>query len=118
MPTASRSFVSTRFGAAFRPSSGDPRRLRTRFTAFGFEGGRTLYLHYVPPRGRVRTRAIGRLGGACGRLGPTRPTRLFGFEPQVGTWLLQFDAKPRYASRTVPSYAVRYIVYRGVVRRR
>ncbi len=115
---ATRRFNSTAFTAGFRPSSGDPRRLRTRFSAYGFGAGRTLYLHYVPPGGRrsALDRPIGRLGGACGKL-RSAAKRLFPFNPKAGRWVLQFDTRRGYSRRSVPRYAVNYLVIM-VVRRR
>ncbi len=115
---ATRRFYSTTFTAGFRPSSGDPRRLRTRFAAYGFGAGRTLYLHYVAPGGRrsALDRPIGRLGGACGKL-RSAGKRLFPFNPKAGRWLLQFDTKRGYSRRSVPRYALNYLVM-VVVRRR
>jgi len=116
---ASKRFYSTRFGADFSPSSGNPNRLRTRFTVYGMGARRTLYLHYVPPGSRRSTlnRPIGRLGGACGKL-RSPAMRLFPFRPSTGTWKLQFDTRRSYSSRTIPRVTRGYIVTVVVGRRR
>lgn len=115
---ATRRFYSTRFGADFSPSAGDPNRLRTRFTVYGMGARRTLYLHYIPPGSRRSTlnRPIGRLGGACGKL-RSPAMRLFPFRPTAGTWKLQFDTRRSYSSRAIPRVTRGYIVT-VVVRRR
>ncbi|MFN8174713.1 MAG: hypothetical protein U0T02_06570 [Solirubrobacteraceae bacterium] len=115
---ATKRFYSTQFSADFSPSAGDPNRLRTRFSVYGFGAGKTLYLHYIPPGSRRSklNRPLGRLGGACGKL-RTPAKRLFPFRPQTGRWALQFDTKRSYSSRTVPRVTRGYIVT-IVVRRR
>lgn len=118
LSVASKRFYSTRFGADFSPSAGDPNRLRTRFTAYGMGARRTLYLHYVPPGSRHSklNRPLGHLGGACGKL-RSAGMRLFPFRPSTGTWKLQFDTRRSYSSRTIPRVTRGYIVT-VVVRRR
>jgi hypothetical protein len=90
-------------GAAFAPSSGDPRTLRARFEAWGFalgaDGDTTrfaVWLHWLSPGGKVRrSAALGTTGGDCGSLA-TRPRRVFPFAPEPGRWVLVLDTHRRY----------------------
>lgn len=90
-------------GAAFAPSSGDPRTLRARFSVWGFalaSGGRTthmrVWLHWIAPNGKVRaSAALGSTGGDCGAL-TTAPRRVFPFAAQTGRWVLVLDTHRRY----------------------
>ena len=108
--------VTRQTGARFEAASGDPRRLRAPFQAWGFamDGRRRLlYLHYVSPTGQTRTTvALGRTAGQCGYL-ETRPLRFFPFTPSAGRWTLQVDATRSYAQ--LPSGPVARIVV--VIRR-
>ena len=98
-------YRSTKVFADFAPGSGDPTRLRVRFTIFGFglaNPGATVYLHYVRrATGKVRrTIALGIVRGACGLIRRTKLQRLFPFAPERGTWILQFDTMQRYVRAT------------------
>jgi hypothetical protein len=103
--TATTSYHSTKVFADFSPGSGDPRRLRVRFTVAGFGLARPLasvYLHYVrKSTGQVRkTIRLGTARGTCGAIGQTKKRRLFPFAPQRGTWILQFDTLKSYERAT------------------
>jgi hypothetical protein len=103
--TARVRYRATKVFAGYRPTSGDPRRLRVRFFVSGFALARPrapVYLHYVR-RSTNRVRRTVRLGtalGSCGVIGGTRPRRLFPFRPARGTWILQFDTARRYERPT------------------
>ncbi|MCU0314383.1 MAG: hypothetical protein MUC84_10030 [Solirubrobacteraceae bacterium] len=98
--------------------SGDPRRMRVRFSAFGFAARQpagaampALYVHYVDPRGKLRrTVPLGRAQGPCGTIRRTALKRLFPFAPRNGDWTFQFDAQKKYkrgtASSSFPFYAL------------
>ena len=115
---ASAAFTVTRqTGARFEVSSGDPRQLRALFQAWGFSMDgtqRSLYLHYVPPHGRVRTTVpLGRAGGQCGYL-VTRRIRVFPFVPAAGRWTLQVDTAQSYdAQATGPVARFHVVIRRG-----
>ena len=98
---------TTRFAAWFAPTRGNPERMLVRFGVLGFGAGRTVYLHWVRPNGRVRrTAALGRTQGPCGRL-TTGLRRLFPFGALLpGNWRLQLDTRPTYSPRTVPRYPI------------
>jgi hypothetical protein len=93
--------VSLPTGAAFQPSSGNPRTLRARFAAWGFAlvGGERqvrVWLHWVDPSGRARANAaLGTTGGDCGAL-TSAPRRVFPFSPDAGRWTLVLDTHRRY----------------------
>lgn len=94
----------SRLFASFSPAKGDPRRLKVRFSTYGFSltGQRRppIYVHYVSPRGHLaRTVRLGRGTGACGFL-RTKRRRLFAFDPLRGSWRLQFDTRRRYRKGT------------------
>jgi hypothetical protein len=98
---ATTTFTLTRFSAGFAPTTGDPGRLRVRFSVYGFRlagGTPTVWLHYVTPSGRLaRTLRLGRGQGQCGAIARTRLRRLFPFRsPARGKWRLQFDTAKRY----------------------
>ncbi len=100
----SASFTVSRLVASFSPPGGDLRKLRVRFSAYGFslagERRPPIYLHYVSPRGKLaRTVRVGRGTGACG-FRRTAERRLFAFDPLRGTWRLQFDTRRRYRQGT------------------
>lgn len=103
--TASTRYRVTKVFADFAPGSGDPRRLRVRFSVFGFGLARprsSVYLHYVRrSTGRVaRTVRLGTARGTCGVVRRTKRRRLFPFAPARGTWILQFDTVRRYRRAT------------------
>ena len=106
---ASTRFRSTKFGADFRPDTGDPATLRVNFYAFDFGVKRTIYLHYVRPNRRPRlTVKLGDTGGPCGTM-ISRKRRIFPFPAVPGSWRLQFDTVAKYDS-TPPRPFVRLIV--------
>jgi hypothetical protein len=89
-------FRSAIFGAAFRPSDGDPATLRVRFFAYDFGVARTIYLHYLGPDLRLRrTVTLGPTRAPCGTLVSSR-RRIFPFRTYPGSWRLQFDTDARY----------------------
>jgi hypothetical protein len=95
----------------FTVGSGEPRRMRTRFSAFGFSARRPatapqpiIYVHYVDPRGKVRrTLSLGRAQGPCGTIRRTALKRLFPFNPRNGDWTFQFDTQKKYVRGTASS---------------
>jgi hypothetical protein len=106
---ASTRFRSTKFGADFKPDSGDPATLRVKFYAFDFGAKRTVYLHYVRPNRKVRlTIKLGETGGPCGTAVSAK-RRIFPFSAAPGNWRLQFDTVVKYDS-TPPRPFVRLIV--------
>jgi hypothetical protein len=72
------------------------------FRARGFDPGRTLYVHYVTPRGNVlEPRRLGRLHGPCGTRTARAPL-IPQASPPAGRWRLRFDTSRRYTKRTRP----------------
>jgi hypothetical protein len=103
--TSSTRYRSTKVFADFTPGSGDPTRLRVRFSVAGFGLARpraAVYLHYVrKSTGQVRrTVRLGTVRGTCGVIRRTKLRRLFPFTPERGTWILQFDTVRRYERAT------------------
>jgi hypothetical protein len=103
--TASTRYRSTKVFADFLPASGDPTKLRVRFSVAGFGLTRprsTVYLHYVrKSTGNVfQTVRLGTVKGTCGVIRATKKRRLFPFAPARGTWILQFDTVRRYERAT------------------
>jgi hypothetical protein len=100
---AATSFAVTRFSADYAPRNGLVRRLKVRFSLFGFglakgEPNPDVYVHWVTPRGKLRaTGLLGRAQGACGSLRSTNKRRLFPFQSvQKGDWTLQLDTRRKY----------------------
>ena len=95
-PQASAAGRCHAFGADFAPSSGDPQRLRVRFTVYRFGRNRPIYLHYVGPNRHLkRTVFLGTARGLCGYL-RTGLRKLFPFTARPGTWRLRFDTRRNY----------------------
>jgi hypothetical protein len=95
-PQASASGRCHAFGADFAPSSGDPQRLRVRFTVYKFGRNRPIYLHYIGPNRHLkRTVFLGTTSGLCGYL-RTGYRQLFPFTARPGTWRLRFDIRRYY----------------------
>ncbi|HEU4976203.1 MAG TPA: hypothetical protein VFT50_14010 [Baekduia sp.] len=98
--TAQTSFLVTKFLAGFSPTTGDPTRMRVRFSVHGFglvRANPNVYVHYVSPRGHLRrTVRLGHALGPCGTIRRTAKRRLFPFRPRGGKWRLQFDTSRRY----------------------
>ncbi len=93
---ASTQFTVTQLKADFSPSSGDPKKLKVRFSVAGFAlatPNPDVYVHYVDPRGKLKqTVRLGKATGQCGRIERTAKRRLFPFSsPRLGKWQLQFD---------------------------
>lgn len=106
---ASTRFRSTKFGADFRPDTGDPATLRVRFYAFDFGARKTVYLHYIRPNRRHRlTVKLGQTAGPCGTA-VSALRRIFPFSAAPGTWRLQFDTVRKYDT-TPPRPFVRLAV--------
>lgn len=108
------SLTVSRLFAGFRPTQGNPRALRVRFSIYGFSllGQRRppIYVHYVAPSGRaVRTVRFKSATGTCGFRRTVR-RRLFPFAPRRGAWRLQFDTRRRYARGTRRSSFLFYTV--------
>jgi hypothetical protein len=105
--------ATTRFSvawltAAFRPSTGDPARMRVAFQLVGFGlSGRVappVYVHYVRPDGKLlHTVRLGTGKGPCGSLEPALRRRLFPFKARGGVWRLQFDTAKGYRRGTPKS---------------
>ncbi len=95
-PDATASGRCHAFGADFAPSSGDPQRLRVRFTVYRFGRNRPIYLHYIGPNHHLkRTVFLGTTRGLCGYL-RTGYRKLFPFTANPGTWRLRFDIRRYY----------------------
>jgi hypothetical protein len=102
---AATRYRATKVFADFSPGSGDPTRLKVRFSVAGFGLARrnaSVYLHYVrKSTGHVaRTVRLGTARGTCGVIRATKLRRLFPFAPARGTWILQFDTVKRYERAT------------------
>lgn len=103
--TASTEFRTAVVFSDFNPGSGDPLKLRVRFSAFGFGVATApaaaqpeIFVHYVSPKGKVKTTvSLGRGKGACGSIRSSSRRRLFPFQPSNGKWTLQFDTQRRYS---------------------
>ncbi len=107
--TAASTFTLTRrAGARVLASGGSPRTLSAAFQVWGFSLSGTplqVYVHYVNPRGRLRTTtALGSTGGQCGYLRTAR-RRLFPFSVASGTWTLQLDTSRSYQRRQLAPVA-------------
>jgi hypothetical protein len=90
--------LATLLDVRISPKHGKPTRKR-RISARGFTHGRALYLH-VRRHGYRRNVKLGRLKPPCGTAVVRR--RLFKRQPKRGAYKLQFDAKRRYSSWTLP----------------
>jgi hypothetical protein len=100
--TASSTFTVTRLKADFTPSSGDPKKLKVRFSVAGFGLATprpSVYVHYIDPAGTLKqTVRLGTATGQCGRITRTAKRRLFPFSaPKLGKWQLQFDTSRTFA---------------------
>jgi hypothetical protein len=98
---ASSTFTVTRLKANFTPSSGDPKKLKVRFSVAGFAlatPNPDVYVHYIDPRGKLKqTVRLGKATGQCGRIARTAKRRLFPFSaPRLGKWQLQFDTSESF----------------------
>lgn len=94
--TASIPLLVSVFDISVLPSRFTPGR-SFRIRARGFTSGRRLYVHIVRGR-KKRTISLGRLRGACRGLSVRK--RLFARGSPFGNYLVQFDTKRRYSSRT------------------
>lgn len=99
--TASSQFTVTRLKADFSPATGDPQKLKVRFSVAGFglnAANPDVYVHYVDPKGKLKqTVRLGKATGQCGRIVRTAKRRLFPFSsPRLGKWQLQFDTSKTY----------------------
>jgi hypothetical protein len=93
-----------RFGADFAPSTGNPQRLRVRFSVWRFGTNRPVYLHYVGPNHHLkRTVRLGTARGRCGFL-RTGYRRLFPFTAGPGTWRLVFTTVRGYRVSPRPPF--------------
>lgn len=118
--TASARFSTSDVVARFSPTRGNPRTMRVRWRAHGLgfapdgeplREGRSVYLHYIRPNGRLRrTVRLGRTSGPCGRLARTSRRRLFPFRPERGRWRLQVDTRKRYTRGRATSSFVHDVV--------
>jgi len=97
----SSQFTITRLKADFSPATGDPQKLKVRFSVAGFAlnaPNPDVYVHYVDPKGKQKlTVRLGKATGQCGRIVRTAKRRLFPFtEPRLGKWQLQFDTSKAF----------------------
>ncbi|WP_445147704.1 hypothetical protein [Baekduia sp. Peel2402] len=97
----SSKFTITRLKADFSPATGDPQKLKVRFSVAGFAlnmPNPDVYVHYVDPKGKQKlTVRLGKATGQCGRIVKTAKRRLFPFtEPRLGKWQLQFDTSKAF----------------------
>jgi hypothetical protein len=112
---AASMFTVTRLKANFTPSSGDPKKLRVRFSVAGFGlamRNPDVYVHYVDPKGKLKqTVRLGRATGQCGRIERTAKRRLFPFSsPRLGKWQLQFDTSKTFKKGVTDSDFLFYSV--------
>ena len=112
---ASSMFTVTRLKANFTPSSGDPKKLRVRFSVAGFglaTHNPNVYVHYIAPGGKLeQTIRLGKATGQCGRITQTAKRRLFPFAaPKLGKWQLQFDTSKSFAKGVTGSKFLFYSV--------
>lgn len=111
--TATGFYTSTILSASATGSSGNPSRVRPKFSFYGFGAGRTIWMHYIDPRGRhVKARRMGRAGGLCGRL-QTGRRKLFVVTPRPGAWRFQFDTRQRYSPTAKPRVVRDYFIRLG-----
>jgi hypothetical protein len=113
--SAQSTFTVTRLKANFTPSSGDPKKLKVRFSVAGFGlvmSHPDVYLHYIDPKGKVReTVRLGQATGQCGRIVRTAQRRLFPFDaPRLGKWQLQFDTSKTFKKGEATSDFLFYAV--------
>jgi hypothetical protein len=99
--SVSSQFTVTQLKADFSPATGDPQKLKVRFSVAGFAlntPNPDVYVHYVDPKGKLKqTVRLGRTTGQCGRIARTAKRRLFPFaEPRLGKWQLQFDTSKAF----------------------
>ncbi|MCW2992727.1 MAG: hypothetical protein JWQ18_222 [Conexibacter sp.] len=112
---ASSMFTVTRLKANFTPSSGDPKKLRVRFSVAGFglaTHNPDVYVHYIAPGGTLKeTLRLGKATGQCGRIARTAKRRLFPFDaPKLGKWQLQFDTTKSFTKGVTGSKFLFYSV--------
>jgi hypothetical protein len=112
---ASSMFTVTRLKANFTPSSGDPKKLRVRFSVAGFglaTHNPDVYVHYIAPGGKLKqTIRLGKATGQCGRITRTAKRRLFPFAaPKLGKWQLQFDTSKSFTKGVTGSKFLFYSV--------
>jgi hypothetical protein len=92
----SSKFTVSLLKADFSPATGDPQKLKVRFSVAGFAlnmPNPDVYVHYVDPKGKLKeTVRLGKATGQCWRIVRTAKRRLFPFTaPRLGKWQLQFD---------------------------
>jgi hypothetical protein len=113
--TASSMFTVTLLKANFTPSSGDPKKLRVRFSVAGFglaKHNPDVYVHYTAPGGKLKqTIRLGKATGQCGHITQTAKRRLFPFPaPKLGKWQLQFDTTKSFTKGVTGSKFLFYSV--------
>lgn len=113
--SASSVFTVTRLKANFTPSTGDPKKLKVRFSVAGFGLAMEhpdVYVHYITPAGKLKeTIRLGKATGQCGRIVRTAKRRLFPFTvPKLGKWQLQFDTSKRFTKGVTGSSFLFYSV--------
>jgi hypothetical protein len=102
--TAAAASQVSAFNADFSPAQGNPRTLKVRMIADGFNllsaTPSTIYLHYIAPNGKRKlTKRLGVAQGPCGTF-TAKKRKLFPFSPKRGLWKLQWDTKPKYTKCT------------------
>ncbi len=116
--TAQTAFYTSDIFADFAPSSGNPAKLKVRWTVNGFKLARPagakspyVYLHYIRPNGkRKKTYRLGKATGACGSIKRTAKRRLFPFKAERGLWKLQVDTNKKFKRGTSKSTFTYYTV--------
>ena len=102
--------VTRATGARILAGTGSASTLTAPFQVWGFALGgskpaaydiapsrQPVYVHYVNPRGQLKTTTLlGQTGGQCGYL-RTQSRRVFPFIPGRGTWTLQLDTSAGYS---------------------
>jgi hypothetical protein len=113
--SVSTQFTITQLKADFSPATGDPQKLKVRFSVAGFglnTANPDVYVHYVDPRGHLKkTIRLGKATGQCGRIVRTAKRRLFPFTaPRLGKWQLQFDTTKAFHKGVTGSQFLFYSV--------
>lgn len=105
--SARTTFSVSELAVEISPRSGGAADRFVTIRARGFRARRTLYAHYVNPRGKVvKTTALGRLLTPCGSLSArSRLIPLDGARP--GGWRIQFDMRERFSRRAQPRVVLR-----------
>jgi hypothetical protein len=104
--TASTHLTITRLNVKITPERVSTPNQSVTFRARGFDAGRSLYVHYITPRGYIlKPRSLGRLNGPCGTRA-VRAALIPGASPPSGRWRLRFDSSRRYTQKSRPQVRI------------